>query len=213
MSLSPGKKLSLAMVMVVLAAGAVLFFFMKDDPQKWIDFVLNRNTHWALFIVLMAVLPVFGFPISVFLLLTAVKFGFILGMLLTTIMIPLHLMGSWALAKTFLYPYLEDFLKSRGYQMLHIPSNRTLFFTSLFIIIPGPPYFLKNYILALSGLKFSYYFVLSWTMELALCVPVLGLGKSLADMNFWVAGAFAALIVGGYVLSYRLKGRFINTET
>lgn len=211
-SMSPGKKITLTMVSVSLAAGAVLLFFMEDDPEQWIKFIVNRNTHWVLFTGFMAVLPIFGFPISVFLFLAAVKFGFALAVLVTLLVIPLHLIGSWALAKTLLYPHMEDFLTSKGYQLPRIPSNRSLLFTALFVLVPGPPYFLKNYLLALSGLRFRYYFGINWTMELAVCIPVVGLGRSAVDMNFGVAGLFAALIAALYLLSLRLKKKFYKTE-
>jgi uncharacterized membrane protein YdjX (TVP38/TMEM64 family) len=207
------KKIFLIMISATLAAVAVLIFLMKDDPEKWVKFVVNKDTHWVLFLGLMAVLPVFGFPISVFLVLSAVKFGFTLGALATALIIPLHLAGSWLLAKTFLYPHLEDFLNSTGYQLPRFPNDRTLLFTSLFVLIPGPPYFLKNYLLALSGIKFRYYFSINWSMELAICIPMVGLGESLADMNFGLAGLFAAIIAAGYLVSLRLKKRFSKTDT
>ncbi len=206
-------KISLAVVIVTLTAGAVLYACVGRDPQQWVDFAVNRDTHWALFIGLMASLPIFGFPISVFLFLTAIKFGFGLGVLLTFLIIPIHLAASWGLGRTLLYPYIQDYLKSRGYQLLHIPSRRTLLFVSLFVIVPGPPYFLKNYILALSGIHFRYYFVISWSMETAICIPVLGLGESVADMNLWAAGLMAGLIAAGYFMGLRLKKRFFHTES
>jgi len=207
------KKIFLIMISATLVALAVLIFLMKDNPEQWIKFVVNKDTHWVLFLVLMAVLPVFGFPISIFLILAAVKFGFALGVLATMVLIPLHLLGSWLLARTFLYPHLEDFMASTGYQLPRFPNDRTLLFTSLFVLIPGPPYFLKNYLLALSGIKFRYYFSINWSMELAVCIPVVGLGRSAVDMNFGLAGLFAAIIAVGYLVSLHLKKRFSKTET
>lgn len=207
------KKTILIMILVTLIAMAILMLFMKDDPEKWVSFLVNKDTHWVLFLGLMAILPVFGFPISIFLILSAVKFGFALGVLTIIIIIPLHLAGSWLIAKIFLSPHLEDFMASTGYQLPRFPNDRRLVFASLFVLIPGPPYFLKNYLLALSDIKFRYYFSINWTMELAICIPVVGLGRSAADMNFGLVGLFTAIIAVGYFLSFHIKKRITKTES
>ena len=201
------NKISLLVLFVVAAAVVVLYFFLKGDAEQWVGFVVNKDTHWALFIGLMLILPIFAFPISAFLVLAGIKFGFAMGSLVTLLTIPIHLIVSFMLARSLLKPHLVRMLETKDYQLPRIPQNKTLLYASLFVMIPGPPYFLKNYLLALSEIPFGYYFAINWVIELAICIPVVGLGESVVEMNWKMMTLFAGLIAALYLTGRWLKGR------
>jgi uncharacterized membrane protein YdjX (TVP38/TMEM64 family) len=195
---------------VAVAAAAVLFF--SSGPSDWIRFIVNRDTHPLLFVLLMTLLPIFGFPISLFLVVAGIKFGIISAVGVTVLTIPVHLLASYFLANSLVRPYLERLLAKRGYRMPRIPREKTALYASVFVAVPGPPYALKNYLLALSGIPFCYFFFISWILELAICIPVVGIGRSLAEKNFELMALFGALIVAVYLLTRWLKGRFSRED-
>lgn len=194
----------------VILAGLVIGLLV--DTEQWIAFFVDKETHWALFVGIMAVLPIFAFPISIFLILAGIKFGFAGGVLITTLTMPVHLIASFLLAKSLLHPYLVRILNKRDIQLPQIPRNKMLVYASLFVMIPGPPYFLKNYMLALAGIPFAYYLVINWAIELAICIPVVGLGKSIITMNWKLILLFAALIAALSLAGQWLKRRFGQTR-
>lgn len=201
------RRITLLVLFVVAAAVVVVYFFLRGDAEQWVGFVVNKDTHWTLFIGLMLVLPIFAFPISAFLVLAGIKFGFAMGSLVTLLAIPIHLIVSFMLARSLLKPYLVRMLQAKDYQLPRIPRDRTLVYASLFVMIPGPPYFLKNYLLALSEIPFGYYFAINWVIELAICIPVVGLGESVVEMNWKMMMLFAGLIAALYLAGRWLKGR------
>jgi uncharacterized membrane protein YdjX (TVP38/TMEM64 family) len=200
----------IAFLTLAAAALAVLLVFLSlnGEASRWIAFVVNKDTHPFLFIALMTILPIFAFPISIFLILAGAKFGLGLGALVTTFTLPVHLIASFLLANSFLRPYLEKIVEEKGFSFPQFPKNRAFFYASLFVVIPGLPYVVKNYLLAMSGIRFRYYLGISWVLELVICIPVVGLGKSAADMNLLLLSLFAGIIVLGYLLSRWLKRRF-----
>ena len=212
MSLSLTNKISLLVLCVVAAAVVFVYFFLRGDAEQWLAFVVNKDTHWALFIGLMLILPVFAFPISAFLVLAGIKFGFAMGSLVTVLTIPIHLIASFVLARSLLKPFLVRMLQTKDYELPLIPRDKTLLYASLFVMIPGPPYFLKNYLLALSEIPFGYYFAINLVIELAICIPVVGLGQSLVDMNWKMMMLFAGLIAALYLTGRWLKGRLFKPE-
>jgi uncharacterized membrane protein YdjX (TVP38/TMEM64 family) len=197
------RNFSLLTIGGVVILCSVLAFF--GDAEQWIGFV-TEETHWALFVALMTVLPIFAFPITLFLVLAGVKFGFIIGSLLTLLIIPVHLIASFILGKSLLRPYLDRILAKKNVQLPRIPQERTLMYASLFVMIPGPPYSLKNYTLALTGIPFRYYFLVNWVIELVLCIPVVGLGESIIALNWKMILIYLVLIATLYLAGCWLKG-------
>ncbi len=200
---------------ILLAAGAaacgiagVIFLFVAYDPSVWLSFVVNENTKPVLFVILMSVLPVLGFPISIFLVLAGVKFGIALGVLVAAMTMPVHLILSFLVAHSLFRRNLERILKRGGYRLPRVEKDRALPFTLFFAAVPGPPYAVKNYFLAMSGIPFRYYMAVNGPVQLAIFVPFIGLGGSAAGMNFWLASAFALLLLGIYFLVRRLKRKY-----
>jgi uncharacterized membrane protein YdjX (TVP38/TMEM64 family) len=188
---------------------AVIGLYLLLDPECGMDFVVDRETHWAVFVGLMAILPIFAFPISVFLVLSGIKFGFLAGSLVTVLVMPVHLIASFVLANSLLRPYLIQMLDKKNLRVPQIPKDRMLIYTSLFVIVPGPPYFLKNYLLAISGVPFRYYFGVNWVLELLICIPVVGLGESLMKTS-WKLIIFVVFIAALYLTGRWLKGKFVG---
>jgi uncharacterized membrane protein YdjX (TVP38/TMEM64 family) len=202
------RKIAFLTLAAAALAALLVCLFLDGEASRWIAFVVNKDTHPVLFIALMTILPIFAFPISIFLILAGAKFGIALGALVTTCTMPVHLIASFLLANSFLRPYLEKIVEERGFAFPQFPKNRTFIYASLFVIIPGLPYVAKNYLLAMTGIRFRYYLGISWVLELVICIPVVGLGKSAAEMNLRLLALFTGIIVLGYLLSRWLKHRF-----
>ena len=199
----PGLIAGLAVLTVLLATAVYIVWSL--DPMRWVDFILHRDTEPVLFIALWAILPIIGFPITVFLVLAGVKFGILWGMVLTGLIMPIHMTASYALAKSLLHKPLKRLLTSRGYS-LPDPSNRRVA-TGLivFMALPGPSYAMKNYLLALLDMPFFSYLAMNWCIQGLLELPIIGLSGAAAQKDWTVFGLFAALVVVLLVIRWRIR--------
>ena len=196
-----------AIVLVLSVAAAVLLLYILMRLQ-WIQqaaALINRNTPVPLFLLLMAVLPMIGVPISAFIFVLGIKFGIFYGILLLALIMPLHILGSYAIALGVRQP-LYNFLVRRGnYQIPEIPEDKVAWFSFLFLAVPVFPYAVKNYMLPLGGVPFRYCFWLNWGVQGMLAVPFVVLGKSAADTNLWVFGITLAVLAALFVILRRLR--------
>ncbi|MCA1742606.1 MAG: hypothetical protein LC631_01445, partial [Desulfovibrionales bacterium] len=78
---------SMALFLLIFAGGLILSI-KHGLFQETIELIHKDMPHF-LFIILMTVLPVIGFPISIFLVLGGIKFGIIYGILLWLFILPL----------------------------------------------------------------------------------------------------------------------------
>jgi uncharacterized membrane protein YdjX (TVP38/TMEM64 family) len=184
----------------MVVAGAVacgillLYGLIRLDLISQATALVNKNTPALLFFALMLTLPMVGAPLSLFIFVLGVKYGIIYGVLLLEIIMPLHILISYALARIVRHP-LSRFLVNRlGYRIPEIPQNREFLFSFLFLAVPVLPYAAKNYVLPLSGVRFRYCFWLNWLVQGTISIPFVILGKSAADMNLAVFGGTLAVL-------------------
>lgn len=166
-------------VLFLIASGAialVLYAGFRYDGWTWFSNQLHEHTHPALILGLFAVLPVVGFPISIFLILLGLRFGPFYGVALMAAVMPIHLLASFGLSHSFLRPWMEMIAAKRRLTIPRVPADRQLGFSFIFMAVPGLPYTMKNYLLALSGVPFRIFFPIGWGVNALLGVPFVILG-------------------------------------
>jgi uncharacterized membrane protein YdjX (TVP38/TMEM64 family) len=137
---------------------------------RYTDLTLGDLTTWidaqsALAVIpIMALLPIAGFPISVVYLVAGARFGPGWGGVVVAGVTAVHLIGSYVIARSFLRAPLQRFIEKRHAHLPQIPDDEQAAVCLIAALIPGLPYVVRNYILALAGVKFRYYF---WV-----CLPV-----------------------------------------
>jgi uncharacterized membrane protein YdjX (TVP38/TMEM64 family) len=196
--------------LLLLGAAAVLLSALgiSAGGLDWLDRLkegLDRNLPYGLFLGLMAVLPVLGFPISAFLILGGVRFGIGLGLLAMAVTFPFHLLAVYLITHSLLRRRLESFLNRYDYRMPRIPPNRAVLYTSLLVGIPSLPYAVKNYLLALGGVPGRLYFALALPIHLIVGVPFVILGKSMISLNVALSLLVVGIIVVGNLVMNRIR--------
>ncbi len=165
------------------------------EAFQMIASIINTNTHPALLLILYAILPIVGFPISFFLIVFGIKFGAVQGNVLMFAGLPLHLLVSYLLARSVLGPWIQKFTEKWGFTVPQIPPGKGFSFSFLFMLFPGLPYTLKNYMLALSGVSFPIYFFLGWLINGLMGIPIVALGDAAKDWNLVLIALFTALFL------------------
>ncbi len=151
-----------ATVALFAALVAALYAFTEFDLAKlraWID-GLNPFA----IIPLMAVLPAIGFPVSVVYLVAGARFGPLWGGVVVAGATAMHLTLTYLIANSFLREPLQRFIAKRHFHLPQVPADEQAAIALVAALAPGLPYVVRNYLLALAGLRLR---VLLWV-----CLPV-----------------------------------------
>lgn len=160
----PGKRRWWPGILAVLVvAGLVIFYFIYKPDLKQIHTQIAGN-HWLVVFLLVAILPIFGFSIAITYVVVGAKFGAGWGLVVIALASVIHLIGSHWIATSFLRKRIEAFIAKRKYKLPHVPDGENVSVSLMTAIIPGLPYFVRNYLLALAGIPLKTYF---W-----ICLPV-----------------------------------------
>lgn len=162
-------------------------------------------------LALVAVLPVFGFSIAVIYLVVGAVFGGWIGLAVVGGATAIHLFGSHWIARSFLRAPLRRFLRRKKYHLPDLPSGEEWSVVLMTALVPGLPYFVRNYLLALSGIPLRRYFWICWAVYVFRSALVIFLGDFSGDINgqrLLLLGAVLAakLAVCAYLL-HRLRRR------
>lgn len=204
------KLYCISILVVLICLGILIFLFISHDFASTVRRLINVETPPLLFIALMSFLPSLGFPISVFMVLLGLKFGIAGGLLIAALLIPIHMLISYLITHSFLRHLIYKALKLMNYNLPTVPADKIVPFTLIFMGIPGPPYALKNYILALSGVPFRYYLGLGWPINFLLGIPLVGLGGSAIRMNTTFFVIFFVLLLTGFFLVRWLRKKYAS---
>ena len=185
----------------------VLYWLFRDPAVEFMAYVTDEETHPAVFVALFCVLPLFGFPISAFLVLLGVKFGTVPGMLIMAAGIPVHLILSFFLANSFLRRRVKRLLIKMEYHPPEIPDNRAGWFSFIFMAVPGLSYTLKNYILALSGVSFRCFFLSGFLVQGTMGVPFVIAGDAVAGKSLLLLAAVLVILILIYLVIYKIRKR------
>lgn len=196
-----GIKLLGLVVLILLVLGVSIW---NQDVLGRLKQGVDENLSFGLYLGLMAFLPIFGFPISVFLILGGVRFGIAMGLLAMGVTFPVHLAVVYFTTHSYFRPRLEALLARYGYSLPKIPSHREVLYTSLFVGVPSLPYAVKNYLLALAGIPWKLYFGLCLPIHWVAGAPFVILGESVVSLNMGVSLALVGAIVLGNLLFRRL---------
>jgi uncharacterized membrane protein YdjX (TVP38/TMEM64 family) len=207
---NPGRKLLAAALFC--GVGALLALTIDfHQVRHWIEGV---DGVW--FFLLLAVLPILGFPLSVLQILVGVKFGFWTGMSLTAAAMCVHLLGAYWVGSGFLKEPVSRLLSRTRFRLPQVRSNEQSAFGFLVPLLPGS-YTLKNYLMVLGGV--------SLRTLLCVCLPVYAVratsGIFLGDISGHFTPWLIALLVVGKIVAIAVtiwvvkhyRHRFVHCPT
>lgn len=188
---------------VAITVAAVYFTLAYQDALS--RFLLSGGVGPVLFLVLMALLPIAGFPISLFLFLVGLQFGLVRGLVLTAVIFALHLPIVYLLTHTLVRRHIEALLQNTRYQIPNFNGQKGYTAAVIFMAVPGLSYTLKNFLLALSGISFRAFMTIGWPVNLALSIPFIGLGESAVRLDLSEILLYSFLLLAIYAGILGLK--------
>lgn len=154
---TPAKRWNLAawpwakIIVAVLVLVGVAFLYHRIDVDDVHDYAEGLNS-WLVF-VLITVLPLVGFPVTVLHVVAGMRWGPKVAIPLVFLSIFLQLLASYALVRLF-RPLFEKRLAKLRERIPRGAHGPVTLFTAL---LPGVPYFAKNYVLPLIGVPLRTY--------------------------------------------------------
>jgi uncharacterized membrane protein YdjX (TVP38/TMEM64 family) len=159
------KRAIWSIVAVVALGAAAIGLILLYTDLSWAnvtDWIARLNP--VAVVPLMALLPIAGFPIAIVYLVAGARFGPVGGGIVVAFATVVHLLGTYLIARSFLRAPLQRFIERRHLHFPSIPEDEQPAICLIAALVPGLPYVLRNYLLALAGVRFRYYF---WV-----CLPI-----------------------------------------
>jgi uncharacterized membrane protein YdjX (TVP38/TMEM64 family) len=137
----------------------------------------------VLVFALMATLPVAGCSVGLIYLVAGAKFGPVLGGVAVAGATVIHLLLTHWISRSFLRGPLLRLLERKKYKLPDIPAEETTAISVMAALVPGVPYFARNYLLALSGVPLGTYFWICLPIYVARSYVTIFLGDLTSDPN------------------------------
>lgn len=173
-----------AVVLVACIVGVVLFTDFDWGAVQRFSAHVNaamERLHPGAVLPLMAVLPVFGFPIAIVYLVAGARFGALGGGVVVALVTTVHLFGSHLIARSFLRGPIERMLEKRGHHLLQVPEDEQVPVCVIAALVPGLPYFVRNYVLAIAGIRLKFFFAVVLPIYVARSYVTILLGDLSGD--------------------------------
>ena len=178
-------------IAVVVVAGLhVLTFKLDIETVRTKAAQLNGGIAF----LLLTVLPLVGFPVSVLHVAAGIRFGVPLGLGLVWVSILLQLLASHGLVhwrRRFFERHLKRFRDK-------VPPGSHVPVTVFTILVPGVPYFAKNYTVPLLGVPLRVFLSIALPMHAArsaLAVLVGAESQEFTPARVWMIVAYGVLIL------------------
>lgn len=205
----------LAVFALLMLSGASLLVWLGADWKLWVERL--TELHPLLFLAAIGLLPVAGFPISAFYFYAGVAYGWQTGILLCLSGLAINMTLSYFVALTLLRSPLRELARRRGYELPQLNTAAGQFRATFLIrTVPGPPFPVQNYLLALAGIPFSIYLPVSLATQGTIGgLLVFSSGLLARHVEPWVliAGAIVFFIAAGALGSAFFKRREKRPET
>lgn len=178
-----------------MVLGVALLFWQGDAQALLLGW--RERAGPVPFFVAMAVLPLLGVPFTPFFVVAGATFGIGIGLVGTFAALALNLLLSFRIASSDLRPWLERLLRRTPWDLpdLEEDRRRALRFALLMKLAPGVPAFIKHYAIALAGVPFAVYFLVSLGISAPYVVSFVVLGESLLSRDIGPGIAALALLV------------------
>jgi uncharacterized membrane protein YdjX (TVP38/TMEM64 family) len=183
------------LIAVVVLAIAVWLVAREGGIPKEEIMAYGRRLPAIWFAAAFLVLPLVGCPITPFLLLSGLRFGFVGGMAVATAEIFLHNVIAYHLVHGRLRKRVRDRLTKKGYSIPNPAKSNRVWFTTLFVGVQGPPYAAKLYLLSLTDIPLRVHLWIGVPIYVLFCAIPVGAGSSAIAVNpLWLYGAVFAMM-------------------
>ncbi len=204
-------------ILILVAIAAVLLLVLQrlqlgGEFDRCVAFF--RAAGPAPFFIAMALLPIFGFPIVAFTVVAGPVFGPVIGVgNVISCAIAAEVVNMticYWLGAGPLHPWAERVAAWLGYKLPELPEGSAWEITLLVRIIPGPPFFLQNYLLGFARVPFGIYLLVSTLVHALFVVGAILAGDAFTRRDPRALAVGVLLVVAGGIAIYRIRRRWMK---
>jgi len=191
-----------------LVLAAVGLFVSLHGSHHWREDLValgQRIPAWMLLLAYL-ILPLFGVPISLFLLVVGIRFGFAWGVVFTTAAMVFHHFATFKISRGLFRERLRRWCQRKGYSIPLVDSRHHALFAAVFAALHGPPYIAKLYLMALTNIPLRTYLLVGAPVYIVFALPLVAFGVAFLQMKFAWLIVFATIVVGTLLLARWAKG-------
>lgn len=197
------NRLLILIGLVVLAGLGLAWMIWGGELRAMVELVMDtvRNAGPVWFFGAMALLPLFGFPLSPFTFAAGPVFGPQMGvgavMVCAVGAVTANMALSHWIAAQALRPLMIRLMGLLGRTLPEVPSHSAAKLTFFVRVIPGTPFFIQNYLLGLARVPFGIYLIISVAVSAAFIVVTILAGDALVRGDktmLAIAGAGCAVV-------------------
>ena len=190
------KARTLSILLGLVTIGILLYVYRGNLNRESLK-AFSEDLPVYLVLAAFLILPLCGVPIRIMLVLVGFRFGFLGGWILAAFGLLFHNFAAYFIARGTFREGVRTFLKDSGYAVPSIPPKHRIWFTAVIAAVPGPPYFTKLYLLALTDLPLRIYAGVGAPIYIGLGFVPIGVGSAVTDFDMkWVY-----LLTAGFVLT------------
>lgn len=181
------RTLVLASLAAAVALAAAVWIGVRLDWPA-IQQALERLNP-ALLVTAMALLPLAGFSIAAVYLVAGARFGPVVGGAVVAGVTLVHLVLTHVIARSLLRGWIERMMARRGHRLPDLERGQRgaeAAVVAIGALVPGLPYFVRNYLLGLSGARLR--------VITGVCLPI------------YVARAYLVILLGDLTGDWSLRG-------
>jgi uncharacterized membrane protein YdjX (TVP38/TMEM64 family) len=200
----PRRHLWLLRALSALLFALALWAFWGHWDQEWFE-GWQAGANPLLFFALLAILPLLFVPLTPFFLVAGATFPTWMALLGSATALAANCLLNYGLARAGWLRWMRRWVSRSETTLLHDNPRRILQVATLIKLAPGLPTVVKNSILAVSGMPFLWYFILSWGLSMIYAVILIVLGDSIveADLSQMVIAVIALATLGAAMLLAR----------
>ncbi len=194
----------------LLVAAVVAALLLSDFKWQRVPELLE-NVNRPIALLVMATLPIIGFPISAVYLAAGALFGPWVGGAVVTGVTFVHVLATHGLARTVLRHPIQRWHEKWRERLPEVPEGESATLAAMIVIVPGLPYLARNWLLVFSSVPLRYLMGVAVPLYVARSYVTIFLGDLGTDPS-WPALAilgtiFAAKLAVSALLFLRLKHR------
>ena len=211
---STGTLIKIAVVLVAL--GVLAWFALRGvDLRAVAGTIVDRLREagpWIFFIA-MAILPMFGMPISFFTLTAGPAFGLTVSIPAAAVAMLVNMAVSYWVARRWLRPAVEWFFRHTSFKIPRATAENSRMLTLLVRLTPGLPYNAQSYVLGLAEVPFGSYLAISFVVQYSFALGFLIFGNALMQGRSGLIVTGVAILIFAAVAVQLLRRRFARGNT
>ncbi len=200
-----GRVLSIALGLLLFAG---LLYASHGHLDQETLMALSEDLPIPLILAAFLVLPLVGFSFRILLILVGFRFGLFWGAIVSGSGIVAHNIAAYYLARSTFRARVRAFMEKSGYAIPSIPHRHRIWFTAVIAAVPGPPYFAKLYLLALTDLPLRIYAGIGAPVYFLFSFVPIVIGSIITDFNMKWVYLLTAVFVLSLLIGLWLKKRY-----